>query len=158
MVFDLEMHIFLFFDLAMYSAVCLVLINVIPISGEMTMKMNEVMNYLLEWTLKQCQGGENALFIRTCFCSPEVYDRAVSIIRYCCTLFCLVVGGLCPRLLCCCSASCAFSGVGNVVILASGCCALVLQRFAATRLRIALRVLRCYTQFSFFTINSGVSD
>lgn len=43
------------------------------------MKMNEVMNYLLEWTLKQCQGGENSLYSEH-VCSSEVYDRAISII------------------------------------------------------------------------------
>lgn len=39
--------------------------------------MNEIMNYLLEWTLRQCQGGENALYPAHQV-SPEVYDRAVS--------------------------------------------------------------------------------
>lgn len=39
--------------------------------------MNEIMSYLLEWTLRQCQGGEGALYPAHQV-SPEVYDRAVS--------------------------------------------------------------------------------
>ena len=39
--------------------------------------MNEIMNYLLEWTLRQCRGGDGALFPAHQV-SPEVYDRAVS--------------------------------------------------------------------------------
>lgn len=39
--------------------------------------MKEIMDYLLEWTLTQCQGGDCALYPAH-EVSPEVYDRAVS--------------------------------------------------------------------------------
>ena len=41
--------------------------------------MNEIMNYLLEWTVKQTSGAPDALCPEH-VCSPEVYDRAVSVI------------------------------------------------------------------------------
>lgn len=58
--------------------------------------MNEVMDFLLEWTLKQCQGGENALYPEH-VCSPEVYDRAISIIGIVvpCSVWLLAVFALC---------------------------------------------------------------